>query len=32
MYEQPKFEIKQVEDDIIRTSNPNPDDGEVDWG
>jgi hypothetical protein len=32
MYEQPKFELVLVEVDVIRTSNSNPDDGEIDWG
>lgn len=32
MYEEPRIDIIQVQDDVIRTSNPNPDDGEIDWG
>lgn len=36
MYEQPRFDIILTTVDVIRTSdptpNPNPDDGEIDWG
>ena len=32
MYEQPRIDIIFETDDVIRTSNPNPDDGEIDWG
>lgn len=32
IYEQPRLDIIPVEEDVITTSNPNPDDGEIDWG
>ena len=35
MYEKPRIEILYLNvDDVIKTSNfnPNPDDGEIDWG